>query len=183
MGQQINDLVQMGDVETLFELMAEDDDWMVQLDAAEGLVRLGDVRGLDFLRSAQHSESREVREVVREIFADPVFQNRRDELEAADRVALQGRKQAAQKRLQAGGKVFQYKMVYLPAADIMDEDPLSEGFDIPALTEYGLEGWEVVNIISRRRQMLKDVVDDNMSGAYFLLKRELARGVDEKELG
>jgi hypothetical protein len=182
MGQQINDLIQMGDAQTLYELMTEDDDWMVQLDAAEGLVRLGDIRGLDFLRSAQHSESREVRDVVREIFADPVIQMRRDELEAADRAALRNRKQAALKRLQAGGRVFQYRMVYLPAADIMDEDPEGEGFDIPELTDYGLDGWEVVNIISRRRQMLKDVVDDNMTGAYFLLKRELARGMDEKEL-
>src|SRR5512146_1953032 len=117
MGQQINDLVQMGDAQTLYELMTEDDDWMVQLDAAEGLVRLGDIRGLDFLRSAQHSESREVRDVVREIFTDPVIQMRRDELEAADRAALRNRKQAALKRLQAGGRVFQYRMVYLPAAD------------------------------------------------------------------
>ncbi len=182
MGQQINDLVRMGDVQTLYELMSEDEDWMIQLDAAEGLVRLGDIRGLEFLRSAQHSESREVRNVVSEIFADPAIQMRRDELEAADRAALRVRRQAGLKRLQAGGKVFQYRMVYIPAADIMDEDPGSEGFDIPELTEYGLDGWEVVNIISRRRQMLKDVVDDNMSGAYFLLKRELARGLDEKEL-
>ncbi len=182
MAQQINDLVQMGDVQTLYELMSEEEDWMLQLDAAEGLVRLGDLRGLEFLRSAQHSESREVRDVVREIFADPVIQMRRDELEAADRAALRNRKQSAVKRLQAGGRVFQYRMVYLPAGDIMDEDPTGDGFDIPELTDLGLEGWEVVNIISRRRQMLKDVVDDNMSGAYFLLKRELVRGADEKEL-
>jgi hypothetical protein len=182
MGQQIDDLVRMGDVETLYELMAEEEDWMTQLDAAEGLLRLGDMRGLDFLRSAQHSESRQVREVVREIFDDPAIQARRDELEAADRAELRNRRQAGLKRLQAGGKVFQYRMVYVPAADIMDEDPNGEGFEIPELTDYGLEGWEVVNIISRRRQMLKDVVDDNMSGAYFLLKRELARSVDEKEL-
>ncbi len=182
MGQQINDLVQMGDVQTLFELMSEDEDWMIQLDAAEGLVRLGDVRGLDFLRSAQHSESREVRDVVHEIFADPVIQMRRDELEAADRAALRNRKQAALQRLKSGGKVFEYRMVYIPAADIMDEDPSGDGYEIPELTDYGLDGWEVVTLISRRRQMLKDVVDDNMSGAYFLLKRELARGMDEKEL-
>ncbi len=182
MGQQINDLIQMGDVQTLYELMAEDEDWMTQLDAAEGLVRLGDLRGLEFLRSAQHSESREVREVVRDIFADPVIQMRRDELEAADRAALRNRKQAAKQRLQAGGKVFEYRMIYIPASDIMDEDPEGTGYEIPELTDYGLEGWEVVSIISRRKQMLKDVVDDNMTGAYFLMKRELARGLDEKEL-
>jgi hypothetical protein len=65
-------------------------------------------------------------------------------------------------------------MVYLPAGDILDEDLEGDGFDVPALTEFGLEGWEVVNIIPRRRQMLTGVVDDNVSGAYFLLKREMA---------
>ncbi len=49
MGAQINDLVAMGDIDTLYELMSEDEDWMAQLDAAEGLVKLGDARGLDFL--------------------------------------------------------------------------------------------------------------------------------------
>ena len=34
MGSQINDLVAMGDVETLYELMADEDDWIDQLDAA-----------------------------------------------------------------------------------------------------------------------------------------------------
>ena len=48
MGSQINDLVAMGDIETLYELMAEDDDWMNRLDAAEGLVKLGDRRGWIF---------------------------------------------------------------------------------------------------------------------------------------
>jgi hypothetical protein len=174
MGAQINDLVKMGDIQTLYELMAEDDDWMTQLDAAEGLVKLGDIRGLEFLRSAQQSEDREIRQVAKEILASPAVEARRAELEAnADR-ELRLKKQSAIKRLQSGRKVFQYKMLYLPAGEILDEDPMSEGFDIPSLTEYGLDGWEVVNIISRRKQVLVDVVDDNMSGAYFLLKRELS---------
>ena len=181
MGTQINDLVKMGDIETLYELMAEDDDWMIQLDAAEGLVKLGDIRGLEFLRSAQQSEERDVRQVAKEILSNPVIEAKRAELEAEDDKALREKKQAAIKRLQAGRKVFEYKMVYLPAGEILDEDPMGEGFDIPALTEYGLEGWEVVNIISRRKQVLVDVVDDNMSGAYFLLKRELT-AADSQEL-
>jgi hypothetical protein len=32
----------------------------------------------------------------------------------------------------------------------------------------------VVNIIPRRKQSLVSVVDDNYSGAYFLLKKELS---------
>ena len=38
MASHINELVKMRDVDTLFELMTEDDDWMTQLDAAEGIV-------------------------------------------------------------------------------------------------------------------------------------------------
>ena len=174
MGSQIKDLVAMGDIESLYELMSEDDDWMVQLDAAEGLVKLGDQRGLEFLLSAEQSDDIDIRKVAREILADPVVEARRAEMEAAEERELQAKKQLAVKRLQSGRKVFQYKMVYLPAADLLDEDPLSEGFDVPALTEYGLEGWEVVNLIPRRKQSLVQVVEDNMAGAYILLKRELS---------
>jgi len=174
MGSQIKDLVAMGDIESLYELMSEDDDWMVQLDAAEGLVKLGDQRGLEFLLSAEQSDDIDIRKVAREILADPAVEARRADMEAAEERELQAKKQLAMKRLQSGRKVFQYKMVYLPAADLLDEDPLSQGFDVPALTEYGLEGWEVVNLIPRRKQSLVQVVEDNMAGAYILLKRELS---------
>src|SRR5512141_3103300 len=123
MGQQIADLVAMGDIETLYELMAEDDDWMIQLDAAEGLVKLGDIRGLEFLRSALQSEERQVRDVAKEILANPVVEAKRAELEAdADR-ELRAKKQAAVKRLQSGRKVFQYKMLFMPAGALLQEDP------------------------------------------------------------
>jgi hypothetical protein len=49
---QIDELVKMRDIETLFELMTEDDEWMTQLDAAEGLMKLGDRRGYEFLLTA-----------------------------------------------------------------------------------------------------------------------------------
>ena len=173
MGSQINDLVAMGDVETLYELLG-DDDWMTQLDAAEGLVKLGDIRGLEFLLSAQDSEDKQVRQIAKEILESPEISNKRYELEAEDRRSREEKLGIARKRLQQGRKVFRYKMVYLPAGEILDEDPSSEGFDLPALTDHGLEGWEVVCIIPRRKQMLVSVVDDNYSGAYFLLKKEVA---------
>jgi len=176
-GPQIKDLVAMGDIQTLYELMAEDEDWMNQLDAAEGLVRLGDIRGLDFLLSAKRSEDKEVRDVAKEILDSPEISRKREQLEAEDRQALRGKVETAKVRLQKGRKVFQYKMVYFPAGDILDEDLEGEGFDVPALTEFGLEGWEVVNIIPRRKQILTGVIDDNVSGAYFLLKKEMS--VDE----
>ncbi len=174
MSSQINDLVAMGDIESLYDIMCDDDDWMVQLDAAEGLVKLGDKRGLEFLLSAEQSDDFEMQKVVREILAGPAVSAKRAEMEADDRRVLRAKKQAAVKRLQSGRKVFLYKMVYLPAADLLDEDPLSEGFEVPALTEHGLEGWEVVHVIPRRKQTLVQVVEDNMAGAYFLLKRELS---------
>ncbi len=173
MGSQINDLVAMGDVETLYELLG-DDDWITQLDAAEGLVKLGDIRGLEFLLSAQDSEDKQIREVAKEILGSPEISNKRYELEAEERRAREEKLGTARKRLQQGRKVFRYKMVYLPAGEILDEDPSSEGFELPALTDHGLEGWEVVGIIPRRKQMLVSVVDDNYSGAYFLLKKEVA---------
>ncbi len=107
MDTKINDLVRMGDVQTLYELMAEDDDWMVQLDAAEGLVRLGDSRGLEFLRSALLSEDREVRQVAREILSDPAVEAKRAEIEADSERELQQKKLAAVKRVQSGRKVFE----------------------------------------------------------------------------
>jgi hypothetical protein len=174
MGSQIKDLVAMGDIETLYELMADDDDWVNQLDAAEGLVKLGDIRGLEFLISAEQSEDKEIRQVAKEILDTPAIALKREELEAEEKRALRVKVDIARKRLQKGGKVFQYKMVYLPAGEILDQDPSSEGFTVPALTEHGLEGWEVVNMIPRRKQTLVSVVDDNYSGAYFLLKKELS---------
>jgi hypothetical protein len=174
MGSQINDLVAMGDIETLYELMAEDDSWMDQLDAAEGLVKLGDIRGLEFLISAEQSEDKEIRQVAKEILDSPAIALKREELEAEEKRALREKVEIAKKRLQKGGKVFRYKMVYLPAGEILDQDPSSEGFAIPALTEHGLEGWEVVNLIPRRKQTLVSVVDENYSGAYFLLKKEIS---------
>ena len=174
MGSQINDLVAMGDIETLYELMTDDDDWMVQLDAAEGLVKLGDQRGLEFILNARESDDDEIRQVAKEILDTPAVARKRDELEAEEKAALKGKIEIAKKRLQKGRKVFRYKMVYLPAGDILDEDSFGEGFDIPALTEHGLEGWEVVNIIPRRKQVLVGSVDDHFTGAYFMLKKEIA---------
>lgn len=174
MKSQIDDLVAMGDVETLYELMSEDEDWMTQLDAAEGLVKLGDQRGLEFLLSARESDDDEVRDVAKEILDSPLVVRKREELEAGQKEALKEKIKTAKVRLQKGKKVFVHKMVYLAAGDILNEDPLGEGFDIPALTEFGLDGWEVVNIIPRRKQVLVGSVDDYFTGAYFLLKREVA---------
>ena len=71
MGSEINDLVAMRDMETLYELMTEDDDWMTQLDAAEGLVKLGDRRGFEFIMTATLSDDEAFLEVAQEILDSP----------------------------------------------------------------------------------------------------------------
>lgn len=173
MPKPIDELVRMHDIETLYELMAEDEDWMTQLDAAEGLVKLNDRRGYEFLVSASQSEDDEVREVAREILASPALRDMKSQMEAETARARQVHFETARKRLQKGAQVFRYKMVYLSAGEIMIEDPLGEGFDLPALDDLGLAGWEVVNMIPRRSAMLVGSVDDRFVGAYFLLKREV----------
>jgi hypothetical protein len=173
MNSQIKDLVAMRDVDSLYELMTEDDEWMTQLDAAEGLVKLGDRRGYEFLLTATLSDDESILEVANEILSSPELARMRTEIEAERERDRRARVESARMRLQKGGKVFRYKMVYLPAGAILSEDPLNEGFDVPALENHGLEGWEVVNMIPRRRTMLVGGVDDHFTGAYFLLKKEV----------
>ena len=173
MSSQINDLVAMRDIESLHELMTEDEDWMNQLDAAEGLVKLGDRRGYEFILTATLSDDDEILEVANEIFNSPEIAKMRRELETEREREHHAHIETAKQRLQKGGKVFRYKMVYLAAGTLMGDDPLGEGFDIPALDNKGLEGWEVVHMVPTRRALLVGSVDDHFTGAYFLLKKEI----------
>jgi hypothetical protein len=172
MASQIDELVRMRDAETLYELMTEDDEWMTQLDAAEGLVRLGDRRGYEFLLSATLSDDESILEVAQEIMDSPEFVKMRNEIDAERERSHRSRIDSAKKRLQQGGKVYRYKMVYLPAGALMGDDPLSRGFPVSALEEHGLEGWEVVHMLPSRRALLVGSIDDHFTGAYFLLKKE-----------
>ena len=172
MASHIVELVKMHDVDTLYELMTEDDEWLTQLDAAEGLIQLGDRRGYEFVLSATMSDDDAIREAAQEIFESPELAKMRSDIEAEREREHRDRIASAKKRLQSGGKVFRYKMVYLPSGALMGDDPLGGGFDVPALEEHGLEGWEVVNMIPSRRALLVGSIDDHFTGAYFLLKKE-----------
>ena len=176
MASPINELVKMRDTETLYELMTEDDEWITQLDAAEGLVKLGDRRGYEFLLSAMLSDDESILEVAQEILDSPEFAKMRSDIEAEHERGHRARVDSARKRLQNGGKVFRYKMVYLPSGALMGEDPLSKGYAVPALEEHGLEGWEVVHMLPSRRALLVGSIDDHFTGAYFLLKKEYLPG-------
>lgn len=176
MASQINELVRMRDVETLYELMTDDDEWLTQLDAAEGLITLGDRRGYEFVLTAMMSDDESILEVAQEIMDSPDFVKMRHEVEAERERTHRARIDSARKRLQHGGKVFRYKMVYLPAGALMGDDPLSKGFGIPALEDHGLDGWEVVHMLPSRRALLVGSIDDHFTGAYFLLKKEFLPG-------
>jgi hypothetical protein len=173
MASQIDELVKMRDAETLYELMTEDEEWLTQLEAAEGLIKLGDRRGYEFLVTTTMSDDEEILEVAKEILASPELTRMRNEIEAERENEHRAHIQSAKKRIQAGGKVFRYKVAYLPVAALMGNDPLRDDYNVPSLDNHGLEGWEVVSFIPQRRSMMVGSVDDHFTGAYFLLKKEV----------
>jgi hypothetical protein len=177
MSTQINELVAMRDIESIYEIMTEDDEWMNQLDAAEGLVKLGDRRGYEFIITATLSDDEEILDVAKEIIASPALAKMRRQIEDEFASEHRAHLESAKKRLQKGGKVFRYKMVYLPAEALMNIDPMSAGFEVPALDHQGLEGWEVAHVTPTSGRASLTTRDRDMgtipSGAYFLLKKEV----------
>jgi len=173
MSSQINDLVNMRDIETLYELLTDSDEWLTQLEAAEGLVKLGDRRGYEFLVTAMMSDDEEILEVAKEILDSPSLTRMKNEIEADREREHAAYIDSAKKRIQSGGKVFRYKMVYLTAAALMGDDPFADEYGVPALDNQGLQGWEVVTIIPQRRSMMVASADDHFTGAYFLLQKEI----------
>jgi hypothetical protein len=176
MKSDIDQLVNMQDIDSLYEIMIEDDEWINQLDAAEGLVKLRDQRGYEFLMAAARSEEKEMAEVAREIVDGPEFSRVRIEIEAEQRRRHEQRLTTARKRLQSGGKVFRYKMVYIPAGELTDESSFSQGYEVAALEEHGFEGWEVIDMLPSRRNIMAGKQDFDFSGAYFLFKKEVLPG-------
>jgi hypothetical protein len=176
MKSDIDQLVAMQDIDSLYEIMTEDDEWINQLDAAEGLVRLRDPRGYEFLLAATQSEEEEMAEVAQEIFDGPEVSRMRTEIEAERRRRHEDRLLVARKRLQNGGKVFRYKMVYIPAGELTGEGDFGEGYEVAALEEHGFEGWEIVHMLPSQRNMLAGKKDFDFTGAYFLFKKEVLPG-------
>jgi len=173
MKSQIDDLIAMRDIETLYEILSEDEDWLTQFDAADGLIKLGDRRGYEFIVTAMLSDDDEILEVAKEIQDSPEFKRLQRDIEAERESEKRAHLESARKRLQKGGKVFRYKMVYLPANALAGDDPLSKGFEIPALDDLGLAGWEIVHVTPTRRTIMATHADEHMTGAYFLLKKEI----------
>ena len=173
MAAQIDDLIRMNDIETLFDLMENDEDWMTQLDAAEGLVHLGERGGLDFLYSAEQSDSREVREYAKEILEDSEVRRKVEDLQAEEKRKRAEKILGARGRIQKGRKVYIYKSLFLPLSEMLGDSLDGEAVDIPSLDDVGLEGWEVINFIPKRGVLLVANADAHFTGAYFILRKEL----------
>ncbi|MFN8387773.1 MAG: hypothetical protein U0V48_18845 [Anaerolineales bacterium] len=165
---QIDELVKMRDRDTLHELMTEDEEWLTRLEAAEGLVQLGDRRGYEFLIAVTMGDDDEMIEVANEILAAPATANMRREIEEERERKYRASLESAKKRLQRGGKVYRYRIINLPAYAWTDDDPLGEGFEVRALDKLGLDGWEVVNILPGKTSVMV-----GNAGASFLLKKEI----------
>jgi hypothetical protein len=172
MKSQVNDLVSMRDVESLAEILAESEDWMDQMDAAEGLMQLGDRRGLEHLLIARESEIDEIRQVAREILADPETKRLREQIDAALHYGHQKLVEAARIRLQKGKKVFLHKVVYISPGELSQEDENGKGIHLLELDDAGLEGWEVVSVLPRRN-VITGEGRESTPVVYAFLKRQL----------
>jgi len=172
MDKGIEDLFARHDADSLVEIMTGGDDAMLQVDAAEALIKLGDKRGWKFLLLAENSQDKHLREFAEELLDSPEMKGMHEAMEAEEDREHEARIGEAKKRLQKGRKVFRYKVVFIPAEDLLQEDLLGGGIDLFDLSEAGLEGWEVVNLVARRQFVLD--INDKSAGAYALLKKEIA---------
>jgi len=187
MESAIQDLVNMGDFESLYEVMTEHDDFIYCLDAAEGLVMLGDERGIEFLLDAVQSDDEDIRDVAQEILDTPAVRRKREEFEGP--IAEERKKQreaafeTAKKRIADGKKVFIYKTVFLTPNHFLSNDPSDEGDSVEALNEFGFEGWEVAAFFplpTRRESHGSPILggatgitlSGKLTGGYFYYRRK-----------
>ena len=173
MKSDINELVSMRDTESLYEIMTENEDFLLCLDAAEGLVMLGDQRGIEFLEIATESEDEDIQAVAEETLAGPEVRRMREEIEARRRQERQIRREAARKRLQQGKTVFIYKTIYLPASEFVSGEISEDGENVEALNDFGSEGWEVAAFFANPEAPSAITMGGRLTGGYFLLKKEI----------
>jgi hypothetical protein len=173
MESAIQHLVTMRDTESLYEIMTENDDFMYCLDAAEGLVMLADMRGVEFLQDATQSEDEDIKTVAEEILASPEVHRMLADAEAIKSKERQVVLEAARKRLQQGKTVFIYKTIYLPVGDFASGDISEDGENIAALNEFGSEGWEVATFFANPEANSPVTMSGKLTGGYFLLKKEI----------
>jgi hypothetical protein len=185
MEQAVQELVKMGDIASLYEIMTEHDDFIYSLDAAEGLITLGDERGADFLMAAAESEDEDIRDVAREILDSPEVVSKLKTLEGASKKDNVAALAAARERIAAGKKVFIYKTIFLPATYFISADPSDDGDYVEALNDFGFEGWEVAAYFPMStlpgRGSSPITLSGKVTGGHFLIKKEISAS-DNAEL-
>lgn len=183
MESAIQDLVKMGDIDSLYEVMTEHEDFIYCFDAAEGLIMLGDKRGIEFLVDATQSDDEDINAVAREILDSPEVRRKREELEGDKKKERQVALESVRKRIAEGKKVFIYKTIFLPSSYFISADPSEDGDSVDALNEFGFEGWEVAAFFPAPNVGLRGsfgmgaapvTVSGNLTGGYFLLKKEVS---------
>jgi hypothetical protein len=95
--------------------MTGDDEWLMQLECAEGRFKLGDGRGDEFLSTATLSNNEEILEVAREMIDSPELARMRSVIETEQKCKYAGRVRSAKRQLQNGGRVIRYKVLYMPS--------------------------------------------------------------------
>ena len=175
MEQAIEDLVRMGDIDSLYEVMTENEDFMYSLDAAEGLITLGDKRGIEYLLDATQSEDEDISGVAQEILDSPEVRRKREELDVAQKKERQAALENVKKRITEGKKVFIYKTVFLPSSYFISANPSEDGDSVEALNDFGFEGWEVAAFLgSPGRPGAAVTMSGRLTGGYFLIKKEVS---------
>ena len=175
MGTQINELVAMRDIESLYEIMTEEDDIVLQIEAVEGLLKLGDQRALDWLLVVKESDDEDISGAATELLELPetkrMLERLQAESEAERKAALASALTTAKTRLQKGKKVFRHKIVYVPGEMLsMPEASAADNYNVLVLDKIGLAGWEVINILPIQTSAAKS---SSTLGAYFLVKKEV----------
>lgn len=176
MENAVEHLIKMGDIQSLYEIMTEHDDFIYCIDAAEGLIMLGDERGIDFLLDAVESEDEDISGVAREILDSPEVISKRKEIESTRKADNSEMVAAARQRIAEGKKAFIYKTIFLPATFFFNDSPSENGDYIEALNSFGLEGWEVVaffpvSILPGKAAPV--TMSGRVTGGHFLIKKEV----------
>lgn len=169
----IKSLVSARNYDGLFEIMQDSDDWVTQLEAAEGLIKLGDRRGIEFLQDLLNSEYDELSDAAAELLDTADARRVLEIIEAEIRREYENKVSSARIRLQKGQKVFRYTTLYLPADEFQHDVGGGEHFNIPDLDFAGLDGWEIVHILPRHSTRITNEMDPHVTGAYVLLKKEI----------
>jgi hypothetical protein len=112
-----------------------------------------------------------------------------EEFKRTRMIILEERKKLIRNRLARGERVFLYHSVYIPVDSEVLGQPLNDVFDIGCLTELGLNGWDIVQVVPKTQGIalenkytvgppLKTYaggMGGNVIGVYVLLKKEVLK--------